>query len=163
MLTASEKKNSCIFRWDRGEFTFRFPRSPHIYFKYKWLHRGIVKGIAEPTVLILFSATFRAGIHDTFSDLWVSLILWGHARCSAGIAVCAVQLIYTYQHRSNMTFAEQVACCTACRQLIHTGCARLTACGLHSQYIHGQNVIMRRIYDIQQIDGSSQESRELAG
>lgn len=60
----------------------------------KWLYWGIVKGITEPIVLILFSAIFHTGLCDILSDLLVSLILsfrkscrevWGCAWCSAGI------------------------------------------------------------------------------
>lgn len=143
-----------------------------------WLYWDIVKGITEPIVLILFSAIFHTGLCDILSDLLVSLILsfrkscrevWGCAWCSAGIG-SQLYMLFSWsthnvvtQRMGNSSFAEQVAQQYSMYAVDIPGMCQ-THCIWTTQpvrtYSNCDHLI--RIYDVQEVDGSSQESREVA-
>lgn len=85
-----------------------------------------------------------------------------------GSAVCAVQLIYTRAvtstHVKHISFAEQVAqqysmYAIDIPRMCQTHCIGTT----QSIYTYSKREHLIRLYDIQEVDGSSQESREVAG
>lgn len=83
-------------------------------------------------------------------------------------AVCAVQLLYTYivssTHVKHISFAELVAQQYSMYAIDISGMCQ-THCIWTTQSIYTYSKLDRliRIHDIQQVDGSSQESREVAG